>query len=165
MSKLILIRGIPGSGKSTLAKYLATRDDRCNYACIYEADMYFEVFNQLTKQNEYRFDPKLLPKAHAACLQEVERSINYKDERNIIVANTFVCIWEMQAYLDLAEKYNIKLEIYQMSSEPVLNRVQKTVHNIPEDAVFKKYKQWEQLPDNLVKYIQEVPTFDYTKFN
>jgi len=163
MSKLILIRGIPGSGKSTLAKHLASSDDEYDTAIVYEADMYFTVLNGLTRQYEYRFDPKLLPKTHAACLKEVESGIKYRGNKDIIVANTFVCIWEMQAYLDLAEKYNVKIEIYQMSHEPVLNGTQKSVHNILEESVLKKHKQWEELPNTLTQYVRNVPKFDYKK--
>ncbi|HEY7866403.1 MAG TPA: ATP-binding protein [Psychromonas sp.] len=94
--KLTLIRGLPGSGKSTLAKTLN--------AVHLEADMYF-----VNKQGEYRFDPKRLKEAHLWCQQQCEYHLSRGE--NVVVANTFIEHWEMQAYRQLAKLFNARLTI------------------------------------------------------
>ena len=94
--KLTLIRGLPGSGKSTLAKTLN--------AVHLEADMYF-----INKQGEYQFDPKLLKEAHLWCQNQCKYHLSRGE--NVVIANTFVKHWEMQAYRKLAKLFNAVLTI------------------------------------------------------
>ena len=100
---LVLVRGIPGSGKSTFANLVWN-----NYA-ICEADKFFH-----DKEGNYNFDPSKLKQAHEWCQNEVETKM--KDNQNnpqfypeIAVSNTFTQEWEMQAYFDLAKKYDYKV--------------------------------------------------------
>jgi hypothetical protein len=102
---LFLIRGLPSSGKSTLADKLALR--------WIETDQFF------VKDNEYKFDPALLPQAHAWCLQETKDQIEYflkfpkksQYQLNVIVANTFATRWEMQPYIMLAKQHDLRLTV------------------------------------------------------
>jgi predicted kinase len=131
---LILVRGIPGSGKSTFANLIWN-----NYA-ICEADKFF-----YDKDGNYNFDPSKLKQAHAWCQNEVE--IKMQDNQNnpqfypeIAVSNTFTQEWEMQAYLDLASKYD-----YKVFSIIVENRHGgKNLHGVPDDTL-KKMKDRFQI--------------------
>jgi predicted kinase len=124
---LVLVRGIPGSGKSTFANLVWN-----NYA-ICEADKFF-----YDKEGNYNFDASKLKQAHEWCQNEVE--IKMQDNQNnpqyypeIVVSNTFTQEWEMQAYFDLAKKYD-----YKIFSVIVENRHGSTnVHNVPDDTLKK----------------------------
>lgn len=124
---LVLVRGIPGSGKSTFANLI------WNDYAICEADKFF-----YDKEGNYNFDPSKLKQAHEWCQNEVETKM--KDNQNnpqyypeIIVSNTFTQEWEMQAYFDLAKKYD-----YKIFSIIVENRHGNTnVHNVPDDTLKK----------------------------
>jgi predicted kinase len=124
---LVLVRGIPGSGKSTFANLVWN-----NYA-ICEADKFF-----YDKEGNYNFDASKLKQAHEWCQNEVE--VKMKDNQNnpqfypeIVVSNTFTQEWEMQAYFNLAKKYD-----YKIFSVIVENRHGSTnVHNVPDDTLKK----------------------------
>ena len=124
---LVLVRGIPGSGKSTFANLVWN-----NYA-ICEADKFF-----YDKEGNYNFDASKLKQAHEWCQNEVETKM--KDNQNnpqfypeIVVSNTFTQEWEMQAYFDLAKKYE-----YMVFSVIVENRHGNTnVHGVPDDTLKK----------------------------
>lgn len=81
--KLTLIRGLPGSGKSTLAKTLDAQH--------FEADMYF-----INEKGEYCYNGDKIGEAHEWCQQQVEKAL--AANQDVVVANTFVRLWEMKAY-------------------------------------------------------------------
>ena len=122
MTKLILIRGLPGSGKSTLAETLD--------AVHLEADQFF-----VNKHGEYHYDPALIKQAHNWCLRETEKAL-FQGE-SVVVANTFVRHWEMQAYQKLAEKYQAEFEIM------VCRGNWPNIHNVPEDIIAKMKHDWQ----------------------
>jgi predicted kinase len=123
---LFLVRGLPGSGKSTFAKHI------WNDYAICEADKYF--VNKET--GEYNFDPSKLKEAHEWCRNEVE--IRMKDHQanpqyypEIVVSNTFTQEWEMQAYVDLANKYG-----YRVTTLIIENRHGgSNIHGVPDDKL------------------------------
>ena len=138
---LILIRGIPGSGKSTKALEIKNKK-KPGHAEIYEADQYFE------HNGQYCFDPKLISEAHQYCHTAVKQAmINQTDY--VIVSNTFSQIWEMQKYFELAEQFNYKVRIYEMSSMPVLEGKQVNIHSVPQNVIDKMVKKWESVPPSL----------------
>ena len=98
MSHLFLVRGLPSSGKSTLAEKLGLP--------VCEADQYFEV------DGEYHFDASELGDAHKWCQDKVNYILNGgkrfdTHEKGCTVSNTFSQRWEMQPYIEMAEKLNI----------------------------------------------------------
>ena len=116
MTKLVIIRGASGSGKSTYAK--------TNYRGYvnYEADQYF-----YRPDGIYQFDFRFLKNAHQWCQQKVEHAM--LDGENIVVSNTFVQLWEMQAYLDLAKQYGYEVEVIEMKTQ------YQNIHDVPDDKV------------------------------
>ena len=134
MKELILLRGLPGAGKTTTAKLVGAGG--AGYA-HFEADMYF------IEGGKYKFDASKLRNAHQWCQAKVEHAmlLNHTagDNSTIIVSNTFTQEWEMEAYYKLAEQYG-----YQVYSLIVENRHgNKSVHNVPEEALEKMKKRFE----------------------
>jgi predicted kinase len=123
---LILLRGVPGAGKSTVANSI------WNEYAVCEADKYFHN----NETGVYEFDVTKLKDAHEWCRSQVE--IRMKDNQvnpqfypEIVVSNTFTQEWEMQAYFDLANKYD-----YRVVSLIVENRHGgENVHGVPADKV------------------------------
>ena len=125
MKSLFLLRGLPGAGKSTLAKSIG--------GSHVEADMYF-----LNEQGEYNFDPAKLKDAHNWCRETAEAAMKRGADK-LIVSNTFTMEWEMDAYYELAEKYN-----FTVFSLIVENRHGgKNVHDCPEEKVEMMKKRFE----------------------
>lgn len=119
---LTLIRGLPGSGKSTLAKQYA--------ATHLEADMFFTDANGL-----YLFQPTLLKKAHQWCEQQCGALL--KQNKSVVVSNTFVKQWEMQAYRQLAKKHGATLIIKTCTGK------YPSIHNVPAATIKKMQRQWQ----------------------
>ncbi len=124
---LTLIRGLPGSGKSTLAKKSAQ-----NTGAIHlETDMYF-----VNSKGQYRFDPKKLNQAHKWCQQQTRQHL--EQGFSVIVSNTFVCQWEMQAYKDIAQTIGAELYIQ------VCREQFGSIHNIEAKTIANMKRKWEE---------------------
>ena len=122
---LTLIRGLPGSGKSTMAKSMCAH----NQAKHCEADQYF------VKQGVYRFDASLLPTAHKDCLSRADMWM--QSCFDVVVSNTFTKSWEMQPYLDLAEKHGYRVNITVATGD------YGNVHGVPDVAIYAMSQRWE----------------------
>ena len=120
MSKqLFLIRGLPGSGKSILAKTLGGKH--------VEADMYF-----INHNGEYEFDAKGINYAHKQCKDCTELWM-HKEEKLIVVSNTFTTERELKPYYELAEQYG-----YKVTSLIVENRHGGiSEHDVPQETIDK----------------------------
>ena len=122
---LTLVRGLPGSGKSTFANFV------WNDYAICEADKFF-----YDKEGNYNFVASKLKQAHEWCKNEVEtrrkdNEANPQYYPEIVVSNTFTQEWEMEAYYELAKKYD-----YLVISMIVENRHGgKNVHGVPEEKL------------------------------
>jgi predicted kinase len=131
---LTIVRGLPGSGKSTFSNFI------WNDYAICEADKFF-----YDSEGHYLFEPSKLKQAHEWCREEVEKRMienqnNPQHYPEIVVSNTFTQEWEMQAYLDLAKKYD-----YRVFSIIVENRHGNTnIHGVPDDTL-KKMKDRFQI--------------------
>lgn len=126
MKTLILLRGLPGAGKSTFAKSLGCP--------VFEADQYFIDL----ETGEYKFDASKIKVAHNWCKLLVEHSMEDEVDK-IAVSNTFTQEWEMDAYYELAKKYN-----YQVHSLIVENRHgNKSIHDVPEETIKKMKNRFE----------------------
>ena len=114
---LFIVRGLPGSGKSTFASEITNT--------YFEADQYF-----INQSGEYVFDPSKIKDAHEWCRTKTESAM-VSGNPKIAVSNTFTQDWEMQAYYDLAEKYE-----YRVFSIVIENRHgNKNLHGVPDDTL------------------------------
>ena len=133
MKELALIRGIPGSGKSTFAKEAFQSYDH------FEADMWF------TNQNgDYCWNPHQIPWAHQWCQNMARRSMFFRN--NVVVSNTFVKIWSLNKYFELAKEFGYNVTVYRMAKE------YKSVHNIPEETLVKMKNEFENCPGEYIIY-------------
>lgn len=126
--KLYLIRGISGSGKSTYAKHLMKQNPTLSH---YEADMFFY------KDGEYNFNPTLIKDAHAWCKNKTEEDL--KHGKSVIVSNTFTQKWELEPYIQLAQKYGAKLIIKKASGN------YQNIHNVPQEVLNNMKSRWEDI--------------------
>ena len=115
---ILIMRGLPGSGKSTHAETLAQKHG----AVIVSADFFFLEYEKwinpmpTPRQPVYRFDPKLLPQAHASCLRDFVRAI-HGNKGLIIVDNTNLSVADLAPYAALALAYRYDLQILQMATD------------------------------------------------
>ncbi len=124
MCEIILLRGVPGSGKTTCAKEKYPNHVLC------EADEFFID----SKTGYYKYIPERIADAHEYCYNKVIENIEKGND--VVVANTFVHLWEMRPYLDLREKgHRVKII--------TLNREGKNTHNVPEEVVKKMRNEFE----------------------
>ncbi len=132
---LYIVRGVPGSGKSTFAKMLVGED-----FLVCEADKYF-----IDKETgEYNFDFTKIKEAHKFCQDTVETYMkdslaNDQFYREIAVSNTFTQEWEMEPYMELANKYG-----YTVFTIIVENRHGGVnQHNVPDEVLTKMRERFE----------------------
>ena len=130
MTKLTLVRGLPGSGKSTYASRLVN-----SHTQHVEADMYF-----IDRDGNYAFNPSLLHAAHVWCLDRTTAFLI--GGTSVIVTNTFTTMKEMQAYLDVARRFGLKLDVIEMRSQ------YGSIHGVPEATMEKMRKRWVTLPED-----------------
>lgn len=120
MNYLYIIRGAPGSGKSTLAK-------RLDAEYHFEADMFFESIGG--------YDNKRIKEAHQWCQESTLKAMTTGE--NIVVSNTFIKIWEMQPYIDMAKNNGYYV------SEIIMRGYFGSIHAVPHDKIIQMHKNLE----------------------
>lgn len=127
--QLFLIRGLPGSGKSSLADSLDLP--------TFEADAFF------IHDGAYRFDPGLLPQAHAECQRQTREALEHGI--SCTVANTFTQRWEMQPYIEMAEELGVELTVVSLYDGGCSNveLAARNIHGVPLDAIAAMRVRWE----------------------
>jgi len=114
-------------------------------------DPHFEADTFFTRKGAYKFEPGLLSKAHQWCQASVEdrmREVSTWQEDHddpswytgMAVSNTFTRKWEMQPYLDLAEKYGWSVFVIHCQNDFG------NVHDVPESVIAKMKQRWEAYP-------------------
>lgn len=137
MSRLILIRGIPGSGKSTLAQSFL-HDDLVDVHL--EADMYHIV------DGIYQWKPENVHGAHLWCQDQTEMALHRG--KRVVVSNTFIHVWELKPYFQIARKYDIIPSIFKC------NGGYQNIHNVPEETVLKMKNRFQEDISILYKEVQ-----------
>ena len=127
---LILVRGLPGSGKSSFGALLGP---------CFAADDYFMV------DGVYRFNPSGLTAAHSMC-QDLTRESLRAGNPVTVVANTFSCRWEMDAYVLMARARPavrfVVVDLFDggLTDEELFER---NVHGVPLHSIQGMRERWE----------------------
>ena len=129
---LYILRGVPGSGKTTLANLMTIGFNSVDiHAVAYAADDYFTDEN-----GNYRFDKKRLGEAHDWCQDRVLADMRARIPV-IIVHNTFVQIWEMKPYMDMADESGY------IVNEIVCKGRWMNQHGVPDEVIISMQNRWE----------------------
>ncbi len=110
-----IVRGPSGCGKTTFAKQLS-EDIFASKILAYgpphlrpkivSADDFFT-----TKDGEYKFDPRMLSRAHTETITNAMSAL--KMGRDVIIANTFTNYWEVSPYLWMAQLAGASCIVYE----------------------------------------------------
>lgn len=120
------------NGKTTYAKSIRTK-----YANQGVKSAHYEADDSMHDENGiYRFDSKKLKGAHEFC-QACCDSAMFANVKVVIVSNTFTRKWEMQPYLDMAERYGYQVETVIMTGN------YENVHGVPTKVVEKQKERFE----------------------
>ena len=128
-AELVLIRGLPGSGKSTMARKMQGYRH-------FEADMWFE-------RRGHDWQPFLLTHAHKWCQQETRAAL--KAGHSVVVANTFTRLWEMDAYMRMADDLDVPVRVITATGR------YGSVHDVPPEKMQEMEARWEPWPDGPVE--------------
>ena len=135
MSKktVIIMRGQSGAGKSTWIKKNLPSD-----VTVCSADSYF------SRSGEYKFNPKLLGRAHGSCKEKFTDALIDGDEL-IVVDNTNTKRSEMEFYVRNARGYGYKVRFVRLDT-PVDVAAQRNVHGVPHASVQAMKDRMQDIP-------------------
>lgn len=135
---VLVLRGVSGSGKSTLASFIHKALE--GTPTIVSADAYFT-----STAGEYRFNPTLLPNAHAACLRAFVRGLQRDPAWSpgdpegptnevLIVDNTNTTVAECAPYMALAAAYGWTPTLVGIDADP-RKAAARNVHGVSAETV------------------------------
>ncbi len=154
---VVLLRGLPGAGKSTVAHairaQLRTTGAPLSTLTV-SADDWF------MREGRYEFTPKGLKAAHAMSQGLAQGGLySYCPADVVFVDNTNIRRWEMQPYLDMAEKAFaavVQVQVTVRAPRPSGHRTvadevaevlaARNTHGVPKEVILRRMGDWEDLP-------------------
>ena len=132
--RMVIMRGLPGSGKSTAARKAARG------APIFSTDDFF------MRGGEYEFDASKIVKAHQWNQKRVEKAVA-KGTPTVVVDNTNVQLWEMRAYVQMAQEHGYDVEFVVAKSPwawDVDELTKRNVHGVPKEAIARMKSSFQK---------------------
>jgi predicted kinase len=118
MKKVTIMSGVSGSGKSTfVARHLPD-------AFVISADHFF-----VGADGAYRFDPRLLPAAHADCMRRFVAEVTAGRD-HVVVDNTNTTAVEIAPYYSVARAFNAAVQLVRVSCDPAVAAARNR-HGVP----------------------------------
>ena len=151
--KVYILRGIPGSGKSSYVRDMVKAGkfdtDQVHVASTDDYFMKLEPENPHVdggrKRRVYRFDPTLLPRAHADCMRGFLNVLNLGVEI-VVVDNTNIHRWEYQNY-ELSARlagYEVHIvEVMPLTVDELRVCAKRNTHGVPVDVVARMAMEFE----------------------
>lgn len=134
---LVLVRGLSGSGKTDLANVIVGEgNDRAKIAM----DDYF-----YDNEGNFKFLPQELKNAHEWCLRGCHAHM--KDGLEVVVVhNVFTRKWEVDPYIDLAEKEGYKVHIINLYDRGMndFELSEQSPHSIHPGLIQRQRKRWDK---------------------
>lgn len=98
-----------------------------------EADQFFTAAD-----GGYHFEASKLARAHGWCQEKAK--LNLEAGRDVVVANTFTCLWEMRPYLDMARRLGVAHYVIEANGD------YGSVHGVPAEVIERMRNRWERRP-------------------
>lgn len=89
----------------------------------------------MSAEGDYCYQPSKIKAAHAWCESQAEYHLFHG--RDLVVSNTFVQHWELQAYKDLARRYDADLKVL------VCNGNYGNLHGVDEATLARMKSRWQ----------------------
>lgn len=96
-----------------------------------EADQFFTAAD-----GGYHFEASKLARAHGWCQEKAK--LNLEAGRDVVVANTFTCLWEMRPYLDMARRLGVAHYVIEANGD------YGSVHGVPAEVIERMRNRWER---------------------
>jgi predicted kinase len=91
----------------------------------------------------YEFDRSKVPQAH----DQSQEKTNYWLTKgySVVVHNTFSCRWEMQPYLEAAERHNARVAVLDLFDAGLSDEElsQRGLHSVPVEVISRMRERWE----------------------
>jgi predicted kinase len=143
--RVIIMRGLPGSGKTTYAQ------NNFPKAAHISADQFFTQ-----PDSSYQFDITKLPEAHRYCFKKFIEAVQ-RQEREIVVDNTSLTVWEIAPYILAGESYGYEVEIIAIQCKPEI-AFKRALHRPSKPSFDKMVKDFNEvkLPSHWRHTIREI---------
>lgn len=157
MKQVIIMRGPAGAGKSTL-----TLEIEAEYgmpAVICSADNFF-YFDKPHDPINYKFNSKLLGRAHDKCREDFKEALT-NGEALVIVDNTNIKLRDFQWYIKFAidSGYNVAVHSIIGCSANECHKV--NVHGVPIEAIQRMIDNFVETPKEINNIIIDEFTYDF----
>ena len=136
---VIAFRGIPGSGKSFLSTHCSEYIANSANVAVCSADYFF------TSGEEYKFSTRLLPQAHAHCLDLFLQAVA-EGKQLVVVDNSHSRKWEYEIYRYLSSILGCRFHVLEIPcpSEKTLEAYRsRNQHSVDTKTAMSIFKRWE----------------------
>lgn len=147
---LFLMSGVPGSGKSFFADKIHSKQTPRLPNVICSADAFFTAENNPGQVEEYKYDPRRIAQAHAACFEKFILSAGSLS-CDIIIDNTSITMWERKQYVLTGQALGLNVEVHAFKChtiDDVKHCIARNVHGVPKETIARMAVDHDTRPVN-----------------